>query len=95
MMIDLHLYRLSSFSSEPKEIQPHFQTDPPAYLECLLYSMGEEEVRKKSINGFNQKVHLKHIVQSNCLVINPGVKLLLVFDKYCNYYFILKNAGKQ
>lgn len=44
---DLRLYHPSSFSSELKETPPHFQTDPPAYLECLLYSACEEEVRKK------------------------------------------------
>lgn len=43
---DLHLYPPSSFVSELRETPPHFQIDPPAYLECLSYSEGEE-VRKK------------------------------------------------
>jgi len=46
---DLPPYRPFSFASEPKEIPLHFQTDPPAYLECLSYSVdGEEGMRRKS-----------------------------------------------
>lgn len=60
---DLPLYHLSFFLSEPKEIPPHFQTDPPAYLMCLSCSAGEEEVskKKKSMNGIDQNYFLKQI----------------------------------
>lgn len=37
-------YRLSFFVSGLREILPHSQTDPPAYLVCLLYSEDVEEV---------------------------------------------------
>lgn len=41
-------YRLSFFVSGLKEILPHSQTDPPAYLECLLYSE-EKRVHEENI----------------------------------------------
>lgn len=57
---DLPLYHLSFFSSELKVTPPHFQTDPLAYLECLSYSVGEEEVIKR-LDGFDQNFFLKQI----------------------------------
>lgn len=57
MRRDLPLCRLSFFSSELKEIPPHFQTGPPAYLECLSCSASKEG--EKDVNGFDYKFFLK------------------------------------
>ena len=55
---DLHLCRPSFFLSELKEILSHFQTDPPAYLECLSYTGGER--KEKSVHGFKEKASQKN-----------------------------------
>lgn len=79
MKKDLPLYHPSFFLSGLKVTPLHFQTDPLAYLECLSYSAGKEEVIQR-LHGVDQNFFLKQISAQTSFFANFFTNFNVLFN---------------
>lgn len=66
--MDLHLYHPFFSLFELKETPPRFQTDPPAYLKCLSYSVREGDIERIAIVKATVILLLMFLLQCSSLI---------------------------